>query len=496
MLELNKQQELSFHSELYKLIPQDHLLVQIHKLIDFSFILDFVKEQYNLFYGRRAKDPEMLFRLLFIQKLYNLSDERVMEETKVNLAYKWFIGLNPEDPLPDPSLLSIFRVHKIGAGEVETLLTEVVKQCVEKGLIQSKSIIIDATHTHSKFEPSKPLKVLKQAAQRLIRAVRKYNPKLVKKLPAQPELNGETREMEKQALHYLARLGESIEESVPDAAGSLKERIEEARKIVSDERLLAWKGVQSAIDPDARFGWKTKLDSFFGYKESIAMTEDGVIVALKVDPGNASDPKAFPDLMKQVNEIGLEVKEVIADKAYGSFTNLRILEKDKIQPTIKLNAMFLYGLQDEQRDQFIYHKDSETVECPAGHHSIRRARMGKKNGNECQRMTYFFDVDKCKTCPLQEGCYKPGAKEKTYSIAIVPEFKRKAMEYHQTEEFKNRYRMRYKVEQKNNELKTHHGLGETQYSRGHLGMRIQSVLTVIAVNAKRIVKLAKLGSVV
>lgn len=62
-------------------------------LIDFSFILEFVQEQYNLFYGRRAKDREMLFRLIFIQKLYNLSDERVIEETKVNLAYKWFIGL-------------------------------------------------------------------------------------------------------------------------------------------------------------------------------------------------------------------------------------------------------------------------------------------------------------------------------------------------------------------------------------------------------------------
>ncbi|MGP0577868.1 transposase [Paenibacillus peoriae] len=163
MLELNKQQTLSFHSELYNFIPQDHLLIRIHQLIDFSFILEFVQEQYNLFYGRRAKDPEMLFRLIFIQKLYNLSDERVIEETKVNLAYKWFIGLNPEDPLPDSSLLSLFRVHKIGAGEVENLLTEVVKQCVEKGLVKSSAILVDATHSYSKHEASKPLQVLKQA---------------------------------------------------------------------------------------------------------------------------------------------------------------------------------------------------------------------------------------------------------------------------------------------------------------------------------------------
>jgi transposase len=268
MLDLHKQQSMSFHSELYKFIPKDHLLVQIHQLIDFSFILDFVRDQYNIFYGRRAKDPEMLFRLVFIQKLYNLSDERVIEEAKVNLAYKWFIGLNPEDQLPDSSLLSLFRVHKIGAGEVETLLLEIVKQCVEKGIVKSSTVIIDATHTHSKYESSKPLQVLKHAAHRLQRSVKKHNPKLLKKLPAMPEFVGETREKEKQALHYLAELGATVEGFIPDADGVLKQRLEETRKIVEDERLLSWKGVQSAIDPDARFGWKSSKESFIGYKEA------------------------------------------------------------------------------------------------------------------------------------------------------------------------------------------------------------------------------------
>ncbi|NEW09770.1 transposase [Paenibacillus sp. SYP-B3998] len=233
---------------------------------------------------------------------------------------------------------------------------------------------------------------------------------------------------------------------------------------MSDERLLAWKGVQSAIDPDARFGWKSATTFFFGYKESIAMTEDGIITAMKVEPGNASDPKAFPDLMKQTAETGLVVKEVLADRAYGSFTNLKLLAKDEITPTIKLNAMMLYGHQDEQKEKFLYHKDSESVECPAGHHSTRKAKMGRKNGNECQRLTFFFDVDKCSTCPLQEGCYKPGSKSKTYSVPIVPDFKQNAVEYHESEAFKKRYKMRYKIEQKNNELKTHHGLANSQYS--------------------------------
>jgi hypothetical protein len=66
------------------------------------------------------------------------------------------------------------------------------------------------------------------------------------------------------------------------------------------------------------------------------------------------------------------------------------------------------------------------------------------------------------------------------------------MENEQTEGFKERY----KIEQKNHKLKNHHGLPKTQYSQGLLGMRIQAVLTAIAVNAKRMVKLKSVSPAV
>jgi desulfoferrodoxin (superoxide reductase-like protein) len=65
-------------------------------------------------------------------------------------------------------------------------------------------------------------------------------------------------------LHYLAELGEKVEKCVPHPNDSLKEHIRIAKTIVEDERLLARKGIQSAIDPDARFGWKSNTTSFFG----------------------------------------------------------------------------------------------------------------------------------------------------------------------------------------------------------------------------------------
>jgi len=69
-----------------------------------QFIVTFLINRivsYCKYYGRPANEPGLLFRLLFLQILYNLSDERIIQEAQVNPAYKWFIGINPEDSLPD-----------------------------------------------------------------------------------------------------------------------------------------------------------------------------------------------------------------------------------------------------------------------------------------------------------------------------------------------------------------------------------------------------------
>jgi transposase len=243
MLLNHNQSSLSFHSELYSFVPEDHFLRRVHELVDFSFINDLVKESYCTYYGRPANEPELLFRLLFLQFLYNLSDERVIEDSQYNLAYKWFLGLNPEDTLPDSSQLSRFRVHRLGANRVEKVLEHIVKQCLEKGLIQSKALIIDSTHTIANASKDKPLDVLKKAANRLLKGVKKQYSGLYKKLPIFPKLEGTDEEKAKQLLEYLVELKDLLEEKLPDAEGSLLEKINIVKQIVEDERLLLIKGL-------------------------------------------------------------------------------------------------------------------------------------------------------------------------------------------------------------------------------------------------------------
>ena len=128
------------------------------------------------------------------------------------------------------------------------------------------------------------------------------------------------------------------------------------------------------------------------------------------------------------------------------------------------------------------------MRCPAGHLSIRKAKTGKKNQKKNQSLTYYFEIEECKNCPLRNGCYKPRAKSKTYSVTIKSETHQKTIDYQKTDEFKDKKKQRYKIEAKNAELKQSHGFQKCKFT-GLFGMKIQSYVTAIIINSKRIVKL-------
>ncbi len=123
----------------------------------------------------------------------------------MNLAYKWFIGINPGDSLPDASQLSRFLNHRLGASQIEDVLKHVVGQCIEQGLVKSKAVIMDATHTQAGSRKQRPLEVLRDAAKRRIRVVIKRHSKLEKKLPKLPRVKSEQADAAQIMLGYLAQ---------------------------------------------------------------------------------------------------------------------------------------------------------------------------------------------------------------------------------------------------------------------------------------------------
>ena len=129
--------------------------------------------------------------------------------------------------------------------------------------------------------------------------------------------------------------------------------------------------------------------------------------------------------------------------------------------------------------------------CPQGHMSIRKtSNRPKKHTEEGTGTveTYFFDVEKCKHCPNREGCYRSGAKTKSYSVTVRSNTHTEHQAFQETDYFKERARERYKIEAKNSELKHRHGY-DVASSSGLFGMELQGAVTIFAVNMKRILRL-------
>lgn len=91
MLNRSVQLKFSEYQRIYDIIVnKDHILRRIKEEIDFSFVNELLRKSYCEHFGRPAKEPELIFKILFLKKLYDLSDEALVEQIRVNMAYKFF----------------------------------------------------------------------------------------------------------------------------------------------------------------------------------------------------------------------------------------------------------------------------------------------------------------------------------------------------------------------------------------------------------------------
>ena len=481
-----KQMTISEHIKLYdKIIPQDHFLRKLKENVDFSFVNKLVAKEYCENFGRPAKEPELMYKLLFLQTKDLLSDREVVERAKTDMAYKYFLDLNPEDDVPSSSLLSIFRNTKIKEEKIlEELLRETVKQAIEKGIIKSNSIIVDSAHTNSRNEKKTPTQILRDLSKKLRKEIYNKEPDIKEKIPNKPD-DAETLEVE---IAYTEELVKIIRSEITEKTDEkIKRRLEQVEKMLKDEHL---KEIQSAVDTDARAGYKSEDNSFFGYKNHVAMTPERITTALEITSGEAPDGKFLQNLVEKSQKAGIEVKEVIGDTAYSGRENLEYGKKQGIAIISKLNPVI--SNSKKQNDGFEYNKDADTLRCPVGELAIKkqyRAECVKKDGTKRNATyEYTFDENKCSKCEQREKCPLNKQKHKTYMISLMSNTHKEQAKFQETEYFKNKLRHeRYKIEAKNAETKVTHGLAQAK-SVGLTCMRIQSYLTHITTNLKRIIK--------
>lgn len=482
---LVQQQEIQFSSfsGLYDLIvPKDNLLRKINDLIDFTFIYDELLDKYCSNNGRTAESPIRMFKYLLLKTIYTVSDVDVVERSQYDMSFKYFLDMAPEESVINPSSLTKFRKLRLKDTDLLNLLIgKTVSIALEKGIIKSRSIIVDATHSLSRSNPYSALEVLRERSKLLRKAVYGIDEGMKGRMPKK----NDSGELEKE-LAYCRELEELIgSDRTLSLVPAVKEKLNLLKETVEDTQ----GNYTLSKDMDARIGHKSADSKFFGYKTHLAMTQERIITAAVVTSGEKGDGPELPMLLEISQDNGIEVDTVIGDSAYSGKENLKLKDKDgqNIKIVAKLNPSIAQGTRKEE-DRFDYNKDADMFVCPAGHMAIRKARQGKKNRGKNQALIYYFDVEKCKACPLKDGCYKPGAKSKTYAITIKSTIHLEQGAFQQTDHFKEKAKHRYKIEAKNSELKNVHGYGRAT-SYGITNMQMQGALAIFTVNLKRILKL-------
>ena len=480
----DKNMQLSFYSLLYFKIPENHTLKLIKDEVDFSFINRLLEESYCKYYGRPAKEPELMIKLLVLQYLYNLSDVRVIEDASLNLAYMYFLDINPEEALPHPSLLAKFRVHKLQDVTLDEIIIEIVNQCVKKGIIKSSAITIDATHTEANTFKATPERVMKRLANKIFKTLNEETGEVPdsinQEIPEYKEIE-DHKEAKAVMKTYLEETITKVEEMIEiEQHPKIKDLIENAKEILKDPKFIEQKGVRSIVDQDARVGHKSKTEHFFGYKSEYMMIEgERLITAVHVDHGAYVDGTQFQELMERTQRCGVTIKELYGDKAYFKKPILDHVKEIGAKPYIPVSAM-AYRIDEEK---FSYNKDSDEWFCVQGNKTEIKKYYKDKRDKEYYK--YYFEKEKCRNCPLRENCVSGTSAGRVLVIGInTPEFYGYSQEQ-KTEEFKEKYKKRACQEWKNGEMKNFHGLNRAR-GYGLKSMSRQTKLTAIAVNLKRI----------
>jgi len=185
--------------DMERMIPPNHLLRKINQLVDFGFIYEQATELYAKS-GRPSIDPVLLVKMLLVGYLYGIKSERRLEqEVQLNIAYRWFCGLQLTERVPDHSTFSQNRRRRFGnSGFFREIFYEIVHQCIDRRLVDGEQTVCDGSFLPAEVSKSSCITV----EANVKKSMQSYLDILDEELAAQPGY----KPIERQALlHSLHR---------------------------------------------------------------------------------------------------------------------------------------------------------------------------------------------------------------------------------------------------------------------------------------------------
>lgn len=481
-------------------VPPSHPLRKALRVIGWDDFYPLLRPYYCPDKGQPAIYPVLMLKLEYLRYHCNLSDSQVIERSGTDIAFRYFLQIGVNHPLPAPSLLSIFR-GRLGLEGFRNVFDKLVGMAREHGLVKDRLRLKDASHVIANIAVPSALALVAQVRDKLLKAAESFDAVRTEGERVNIELLRERTEDQNNEQRLLARVAHLrdiltwVDELAPpeDAAingrwQTLVEQRRLAHKILADqENPQEGNRTLSPVDPDARRG--RHGDWYEGYLVDISMDADSeLITQINVLPASGDEAADAVDLIRQEETVhGNDVAALSMDGAGFNGPVLRELEDPQ---ALNINTFVPPPKKKPSKtftpDDFVEDGEQGCVTCPAGQTSSYRHRNREDRG-----WMYQFKRDMCEKCeslPLCMSHPPKGWSGKTVRKNDYEEEYRRARAKATTAEYGEVRAEHPKVERKLGEMLNRHGGRRARY-HGHEKVSIQEVMAGMATNVKRIVRL-------
>jgi transposase len=434
---------LFYQVTLDSLVPEDHLVRRLAKIVELGWTRAATAEHYS-HTGRPSIDPVVIAKMMILGFLYNINSERqLMREIQVNLAYRWYLGYDLDEDIPNHSILSKAR-RRLGQSFFEKLFASVLGLCQQAGLVDGSNALIDSTLVKADASADSIEPVIHLAEDYL------------QQLEANCQLEGEDTKS--------ADMSHELGANRPNA------------NRISDQK-------RSTTDSDATLARKGKT-TVLGYKTHVcADSHKGVITAVTASTAAVDDTSAVPELLdKHCDGLGQIPRRAVTDGSYGSQDCLAYLQDRGIQTVIKKRSGGnRHGGYD--KSLFVFEETQDVFVCPAGNR-LERIRTDKRK----RKAHYRCDTELCGCCEQRLVCLgkTSPAKARTVTRFETP-YEARAQAACSSPLGRKLLKIRKTLlEGLFGEGKNFHGLARAKW-RGLENMLIQSLVIATVLNLKKLV---------
>ena len=447
-----------------QLVPQDHLLRKIDAAIDFDFIYDLVEDKYCADNGRPSIDPVVLIKIAVIQYMFGIKSMRqTIKEIEVNMAYRWFLGLDFYDSVPHFSTFGKnYKRRFEGTDLFEQIFQEILMQCMKNKFVSTDEIFVDATHVKAAASRKKSKKILVAKSN-----ARFYDGMLREEINADREAHDKKPLKDKRAKEADTK-NDNNDKNGPSSG--------QTSGIPTDMKQQK----QSTTDPESGWFHKGEHKEVFAYAIEAACDRNGWILDYTVHPGNEHDSKTFPGLYEKLKK--LKPKFIIADAGYKIPAIAKMLIDDGVTPVMpytrpKTKEDFF------RKSEYTYDQFQDAYICP-WNKTLHYSTTNREGYRE-----YKSNAHVCSNCPYINRCTNSKNHQKLITRHIWQDYIEICENIRHTTDMKNLYAQRKEtIERCFGTAKEHHGMRYTQQI-GNEKMRMKVGMTFACMNMKKLARI-------